>query len=51
MKVFNSIIEWLGKDPVFPWFEGDGLTFVLCCLILGGMIAICISKKLRNKFF
>ena len=23
MKVFNSIIEWLRKDPVFSWFEGD----------------------------
>ena len=51
MKVFNSIIEWLRKDPVFPWFEGDGITFILCCLILGSMIAICVSKKLRNMFF
>ena len=51
MKVFNSIIEWLRKDPVFQWFDGDGITFILCCLILGSMIVICVSKKLRNMFF
>jgi hypothetical protein len=51
MKLCNAIIDWLGKDPVFPWFAGSGLAFVLCCVTVAFVVALIANKKLRNKFF
>ena len=51
MNIFEKIAEWLTKDPVFPWFDGDGFTFIFCCVTIIGAWAITFSKKLRNIFF
>lgn len=47
----SKIIEWLTTENCFPWFAGDGLTFMLISLITVGVIAIFCSKKLRKMFF
>lgn len=47
----SKIIEWLTTENCFSWFAGDGLAFVLICLITAGVVAIFCSKKLRKMFF
>lgn len=51
MNIFDKIVEWLTKDQVFSWFDGNGFAFIFCCATLIGACAITFNKKLRNIFF
>ena len=33
------------------WFDGSPATLGFCAFVLVGIVAICVSKKLRSKFF
>jgi len=33
------------------WFNGSPARLAFCAMLLGGIVAVCVNKKLWNKFF
>ncbi len=47
----EKAVNWLIEDGAFPWFEGNGFAFIVCCVAISFCVAVAVSKKVRNKFF
>jgi len=47
----EKAVDWLIEGKAFPWFEGSGFAFIVCCVAIGFCVAVAVSKKVRNKFF
>lgn len=45
------MLNWLGTSGCLPFFEGNGIEFLICATILVGCIAVVSIKKLRDLFF
>lgn len=54
-----KFFEWLfacgsfeGHTYAFSsWFNGSPAALAFCAILLGGVVAVCVNKKLWNKFF
>ena len=33
------------------WFNDSPAALAFCAILLGGIVAVCVNKKLWNKFF
>ena len=59
LEVMEKGFDWLfacgiseGHTYAFnSWFDGSPATLGFCAFVLVGIVAICVSKKLRSKFF
>lgn len=50
MKVLESVVNWMFFDK-FGFAEATGFEYIFMAAVLIGCVAVCVSKKLRSKFF
>lgn len=59
LKVIEKGLDWFFACESYEchnyafnsWFDGSPFALGFCAFTLGCVVAVCVSKKLRSKFF